>query len=269
MSRGKRTFVAISTETLQQRVGNPFTSLLPISGHAIAHASHLWRSFPIMPLMNLTNSQNAFAAAAHLPPGSALVIHDFGWQDYEQLLGALGDHSGLRVSYDSGRLEILSPSFKHDRYSRRLDLLVSAFCEVRGLRCECGGSATWKSPKLGKGVEADACYYVRNADRVIGGDDIGLDTHPPPDIAVEIDLTRSSVRKLSIYAALAVPEVWRYEGQSFVFYTLKEGSYSKIPASLQLPGLTPTMLLAALEDCDTRGSIAAVKAFRRRLRASK
>ena len=215
--------------------------------------------------MSLTDSQNAFAAAAHLRPGSALVIHDFGWQDYEQLLGAFGDRPGLRVSYDSGRLEILSPSPKHDTYSRRLDLFVAAFCEVRGLRCECYGSATWKSPKLGKGVEADACYYVRNADRVIGGEDIGLDTHPPPDIAVEIDFTGSSSMKLSIYGALAVPEVWGYDGQSFVFYTLKEGSYSEIPASLQLPGLTPTMLLAALEDCDARGSIAAVKAFRRRL----
>jgi Uma2 family endonuclease len=147
------------------------------------------------------------------------------------------------------------------------DLYVATFCEVRGIDFQMFGSATWKSKTLNKGVEPDACYYVENAHRVIGEQDIRLETHPPPDIAVEIDITNSSLKKLFIYAALGVPEVWRYDGHSYTFYILKDGKYSEIPASHQLPGLTGALLLEAIADGVKRGSIAAMKAFRRRLRA--
>jgi Uma2 family endonuclease len=222
-----------------------------------------------MPSMSLATSQEVFGAAQHLPRGAALIVHDFDWQDYEELLKAIGDRPGFRVNYDNGRLEIVSPSPKHDRYSRFPDLYVAAFCEVHGMDCELFGSATWKSKRLGKGVEPDACYYVRNAHHVIGVKDISLETHPPPDIAVEIDITNSSLKKLSIYAILGVAEVWRYDGKTYTFYNLKDGEYSEIRTSHQLPGLTGTMLLEAIEDGENRGSIPAVKAFRRRLRARK
>jgi Uma2 family endonuclease len=222
-----------------------------------------------MPSMSLATSRDVFAAAKLLPLGASMIIHDFGWRDYEQLLEAIGDCSGLRVCYDSGRLEIVSPSPKHDRYSRAPDLIVAAFCEVRGLNYQLYGSATWKLKALGKGVEPDACYYVKNVDRVLGEDDIRLETHPPPDICVEVDITNSSLRKLSIYAALSVPEVWRYDGRTFAFYTLRQGKYVETPESGQLPGLTGLMLLEAIEDCRTRGPIVAIKAFRHRLRASR
>jgi Uma2 family endonuclease len=146
---------------------------------------------------------------------------------------------------------------------------VAAFCEVRGQEFQLYGSATWKSERLQKAVEADACYYVKNADRVVGAKDIRLGTHPPPDIAVEIDITNSSLKKLSIYAALSIPEVWRYDGRAFTFYNLKNDKYEEISESLQLPGLTGAILLEALQDCEERGPLAALKAFRRRIRQAK
>ena len=222
-----------------------------------------------MPLMSLTPGREVFAAAENLPLGAALVVYDFGWKDYEQLLQIIGDRPGLRVSYDAGRLEIVSPSPKHARYSRGPDLFVAAFCELRSIDFEMFGSATWKSEDLNKGVEADACYYVKNAHRVIGLTEIRLGIHPPPDIVVEIDIANSSLRKLSIYAALSVPEVWRYDGRTFTFYSMKLGEYAEIPESRQLPGLTGAMLLEAIEDSQARGPIAAVKAFRRRIRSTK
>jgi Uma2 family endonuclease len=219
--------------------------------------------------MALTTSREVFSAAERLPPGARLVVHDFCWQDYDRLLEIIGDRSNLRVSFDSGRLEIVSPSRKHDNYSRMLDFCVAAFCEVRGLDFQMYGSATWRSSAIGKGVEPDACYYVRNVNRVLGQKDIELGTHPPPDIAVEIDVTNSSLAKLSIYAALGVPEVWRYDGQAFTFYVLTDVTYSETSSSRQLSGLTGPILLEALEDCETRGPLVAAKALRRRLRVSK
>ena len=222
-----------------------------------------------MPFMSLASSQDVFDAATHLPPGALLVIHDFEWQQYEQLLEAIGDRPGFRVSYDNGRLEIVSPSQKHDRLSRAPDLFVAAFCEVHGIDFQMFGSATWKSKSLNKGVEPDACYYVRNVERVMGLSDIRLDIHPPPDIAVEIDITNSSVRKFAIYAALGVPELWRYNGNALTFYSLRSGEYTEVPASSQLPGLSGAMLLEAIADSQSRGSLTALKAFRRRLRAAR
>ena len=98
--------------------------------------------------MSLATSQDVFEAAQHLPLGAALIIHDFDWQDYEQLLEAIGDRPGFRISYDNGRLEVVSPSPKHDGYSRFPDLYVAAFCEVLGRDCELFGSATWESKQL-------------------------------------------------------------------------------------------------------------------------
>ncbi|MBO0719619.1 MAG: Uma2 family endonuclease, partial [Blastocatellia bacterium] len=51
---------------------------------------------------------------------------------------------------------------------------------------------------------------------------------PPPDIVVEIDIHHSSVAKLPIYAALGVPEIWRYDG-----YTLKICNCSAGSASMK------------------------------------
>jgi Uma2 family endonuclease len=222
-----------------------------------------------MRLMNVPTTDDVLDAAEHLPFGATLVIHEFGWDDYERLLETIGDRPRWRISYDSGRLEILSPSPLHDKYGRLMDRFVVTFCEIRGLSCECYGGPTWKSKALGKGVEPDACYYIKNAHRVIGKRDIKLESDPPPDVCVEVDLTRSSLRQLSIYAALAVPEMWRFHGDAVTFYALAGEKYAEIPESLILPGLTGPMIVEAIEDCDTRGQMKALKTFRRRLRASK
>ena len=222
-----------------------------------------------MPSMSLTTSQDVFAAVTNLPLGAALVIHDFRWEDYEQLLEVIGERPSLRLNYDSGRLEIVSPLPEHKSCGKVIDLVLYVFSDVHGLSFQSYGTATWKSKELGKGVEPDACYYVKNAARVIGEKKIRLGTHPPPDVCVEIDITNSSIKKLSIYAALSVPEIWRYDGRAFTFYTLSGGKYSAIPESRQLPGLTGPMLVQVIEDCENRGQMIALKAFRRRLRASK
>lgn len=127
-----------------------------------------------MPIMSLTSSRDVFAAVENLPSGAGLVVYDFAWKDYEQLLQIIGDRRNLRVSYDCGKLEIVSPSPKHDLYSRAPDLFVAAFCDVRNLVFQLFGSATWKSEALNKGIEPDACYYVKNAHDIIGRTESGI-----------------------------------------------------------------------------------------------
>jgi Uma2 family endonuclease len=159
----------------------------------------------------------------------------------------------------------MSPLPEHEVYARFIDDLVRVWSDAMHLNLEKRGSATWKKQSLSSGVEPDACYFVQNADRIIGKRPINLESDPPPDIAVEIDVTNESSSGFSIYAALSVPEIWRYDGTSVVFYSLTEDSYREISESLGLPGLKPSAVAEALEHSKTAGQSVALRRFRQRL----
>jgi len=138
-----------------------------------------------------------------LPEGATLVLQQFSWDDYERLLDRLRKRRHLRVSYDSGRIEVMSPLPKHEKYARFIDQLVRVFADHLDVELESYGSTTWKRRALDQGIEADSCYYVAGAASVIGKDSIDLECDPPPDIAVEVDITNESLSKFGIYAAYA------------------------------------------------------------------
>jgi Uma2 family endonuclease len=207
-------------------------------------------------------------AIEHLPQGARLVIHEVTWDDYERLLEHPNNRPSLRVSYDRGRLEILSTSPEHEDYADFIRDLVLIFCETYDLTLETRGRATWKKPRLARGVEADGSYFIVSADRIIGKRQFDLEVDPPPDVVVEIDLTNDSIRKFPIYAALGIPEIWRYDGKTtMVFYELTGNDYHEIHESRILPGLKPQMLAAALEQSESEGQTVTRKAFRRKLRS--
>lgn len=212
-----------------------------------------------------TRSAEYLEAIDHLPVGAVLVIEDVPWAEYEELVNDL-ERPGLRVSYDRGRLEIMSPGPKHERYKDHVSLLVRAFAEESDVPLETFGSTTWKRRALERGVEPDICFYVVNADRVIGRSDIDLETDPPPDVAVEIETTRASISKFPIYAALGVPEMWRYDGRRLRMYRRQVESYLETDTSVVFPDLPSSLLTEFLELCTSKGQTTALKAFRQRLR---
>ena len=212
-----------------------------------------------------TSHEEVLQATEHLPDGATLVIHEFEWEEYERLLEVLEDRPKLRVSYDCGRLEILSPSVAHEQFTRLMDFIVYVFCEVFELKVRCFGQSTMKSKALAKGVEPDALYYVKSVELIRGKFDIVLGADPPPDIAVEIDFTKRSLRKLPIYAALKISEFWRYDGKKFTIYALTDQTYSPIPESRFLPGLTEAMLKEVMEAARTGDTMDVIKAFRKRV----
>jgi Uma2 family endonuclease len=223
-----------------------------------------------MPTMAPITPQEVLEAIEHLPFGGArLIVHDVSWEDYERISDSFVD-CGPRISYDCGRLEVVSPSNHHARPSRFLDRLLAEFCERRGLTLEAWGDTTWRKKTALKAAEADCCYYVSNAARVIGKEEFSLDkSDPPPDIVVEIDLTTDSRRKFSIYAGLGVSEVWILDGERLRFYELIEGQYEEAPNSRNLPGLTSQLLLEALDMADKVGQQRAMAAFRKRIQKLK
>jgi Uma2 family endonuclease len=214
-----------------------------------------------------TRSGSYLEAIDHLPAGALLVLPHVGWEDYEQLLEDLAGRPGVRVSYDDGRLQIMTPSAEHEEHKEFILRLAQVFSEERSIRLETRGSATWKRRTFRKGAEPDTCFYVTSAHRIIGRRQIDLETDPPPDVVVEIDMTNESLSKFPIYAAFGVPEIWRYDGTRVQMYALTGTSYTEAVSSAFFTGLTCSLLLEFLDQSKTIGQTDALKAFRQRLQA--
>ena len=212
-----------------------------------------------------TRTADYRAAVDHLPEGGTLVIRDATWEEYERVLEELSDHPNVRVTYDRGTLEIMTPLSEHEKSARFIDDLVRAWADARQLSVEKFGSTTWKRQRLARGTEPDACYYVAGAPRVIGKTAVDLESDPPPDVVVEVDITNESLSKFPLYAALGVPEIWRYDGKTVQFFELAGDTYRVEPESRFFRGLTPAMLVEALDHSRTAGQTAALDAFRRRI----
>jgi Uma2 family endonuclease len=202
-----------------------------------------------------------------LPAGALLRLQNVGWDDYEFLLTQMEEYPGHRLSYDCGRLNIVSPSLQHERYKVFAQKLIDILAEEMGLDIEPAGATTFKSKLLKKGLEPDECVYVQNAAHVIGKRSIKPDEDPPPDVAVEIDLSSDSIDKLPIYAALGVPEIWRYDGSVAHFYKLAGESYEVTQDSVSFPGFSVRDFAQYMERSRVEGYSAAARAFRKMLRS--
>jgi Uma2 family endonuclease len=116
---------------------------------------------------------------------------------------------------------------------------------------ESTGSVTLKREPFG--AEPDSSFYVRNAAGVVGKKELDLAADPPPDIAVEIDISRERIDKKAIYADFNVPEFWRYDGRQLRAFALRGGTYVEIAVSEELAGLPIAELARFLELRGTTG----------------
>src|SRR5436190_2363972 len=120
----------------------------------------------------------------------------------------------------------MSPRLEHDDDGRFLGDLVFVLTEELGLPLKRGGSTTLRRRLKQRGIEADECFWIANAPRMAGRRRLDLRVDPPPDLAIEVDVTHSPLDRLSIYAALKIPEVWRLKGDELLFYVLGgDGTY--------------------------------------------
>jgi Uma2 family endonuclease len=183
-------------------------------------------------------------ATVHSPPEQRFVLHGIPWRTYLRLLRVLTDRPGVRLTYDRGTLELMTLSHEHESYAYLLSRLVDALTEELGLPVKGGGSTTFRRRKRRRGLEPDACWWIASEALVRGKTEIDLRRDPPPDLGLEVDVTHSSLDRLSIYAALGIPEVWRLEGQALLCHLLgSDGRYAVSPSSRAFPNLAPADLL--------------------------
>jgi len=164
-----------------------------------------------------------------------VILHNISWQTYQSLITDFEAEPALRLTYDRGTLEIRMPLDPHETYKKLIGRLIEAATEELDLEIRSLGSRTCDRADLRRGLEPDQCYYIQHEAVVRAVEQIDLDQFPPPDLAVEVDITSSSLDRFSIYADLGIPEVWRYDGQALTIYFLQDGKYERCDRSLALP----------------------------------
>jgi Uma2 family endonuclease len=193
---------------------------------------------------------------------SRTLLRGISWSTYEALLKDL-EHSAVRLTYDRGLLEIMSPLPPHEVNKHRLRRLIETLTEELDIPIQGGGSTTFKSELINKGLEADECYWVRHEPQVRNKKSLDLDTDPPPDIGLEIENTRSILKKMSIYSALGVPEVWRFNGRTLRVATLNpDGTYVWSNRSPTFTFLDLKDLVRFVQMIDDEGETHWIRGFR-------
>jgi Uma2 family endonuclease len=164
-----------------------------------------------------------------------LLLPSIRWETYRAIADDLEAQPNKRLTYDNGLLEIRMPSDLHESYKKLLGRIVEALTEALEIEICSLGSMTCDRQDLARGLEPDQCYYIQNEAKIWGKDKINLQIDPPPDLAIEVDITSSSINRFAIYAKLAVPEIWRYDGQIITIHHLIGDRYVLSDRSLSLP----------------------------------
>lgn len=197
------------------------------------------------------------------PAQQYLLLENQTWSDYLDMERRTDDRPGLRLTYDRGRIEVMTLSYQHENLKEVLDRLLFALVDELDGDIASGGSTIFRKEILDRGLEPDVCYYLENAPLVRGKDKLDLDIDPPPDLAIEVEVSRSALDRIGIYAALGVPEVWRTDGESMTFLLLNDsGDYEEHSASGHFPAIRGDSLVPFLQERKELSEIALVREFR-------
>ncbi len=197
-----------------------------------------------------------------IPPGQRILLRDITWQEFEQILEELGEHRAARIAYSHHILEIMTPLPEHESNKEIIGDLIKALLEELDTEVYCLGSTTFKNELMQQGIEPDNCFYIQNESKVRGKDRLDLKVDPPPDLALEIDVTSRTHR--DIYARLGVPELWGFEQGHLQINVLDNGSYREVKFSPNFPNLSIKEIIPQyLKQVKIVGRNKTLKAFRK------
>jgi Uma2 family endonuclease len=191
-----------------------------------------------------------------------MVLENVAWETYVELAD---QRSGSipRMTYDNGVLEMMSPKREHENIGRLIGRIVETYSELMDIEIISVASVTVKRSDLAKAFEANESYYVTHAAQLLGKKELDFAVDPPPDLVIEVELTSSAIKKMQLFAAMHVLEVWRHDGESLQMHRWLDGTYQKIESSVQLPGLTTQQINETLALRDTIGETKLIQGFRK------
>ena len=196
-----------------------------------------------------------------IQPGQQLLVEDVNWQQFESILAELGERRASRLSYSNGRLEIMVPLPEHEKAKEIIGDMVKILLETRQIAFESLGSTTLKNERMSQAVEPDTCFYIQNQAAVIGKNRLDMSVDPPPDLAIEIDLT--SRTQLDNYQILGVPELWRYARRGLQINVLQAEQYIESDVSPTFPNIPIVELVNQYtQQSQVAGRTSAIQAFK-------
>jgi hypothetical protein len=174
-----------------------------------------------------------------------------GYQAIAKILEASADH--VLIAFDGERVELrMSAKYIHEEDLKRLRFLVEVLADARRVPRHGLGMARWDRPEAGRGLESDATYYLDAAKIKVAlarpEDPLLL---PLPDLAIEVDHSAPQIDRESIYAALRVPEIWRFDGADLEIDVLNGDAYTTGDISPTF-GATAAEVAAWVLDRDAR-----------------
>ncbi|WP_404787031.1 Uma2 family endonuclease [Altericista sp. CCNU0014] len=201
-------------------------------------------------------------------PGQRLQVQEVGWSEFEAILHELGDKRASRIAYSNGVLEIRMPLPKHEKAKVLIGDMVKILLEELDIDNECFGSSTFKRQDMAKGIEPDDCFYIEHHAQMIGKERIDLTVDPPPDLAIEVDVT--SKTGLEAYQTLGVPELWRFEAGQLRIGVLQQGQYVDTQVSPNFPGFAIADTITQFIDrSQVEGRSQTLRAFRQWVQAQR
>ncbi|MEH2144916.1 Uma2 family endonuclease [Nostoc sp.] len=194
-------------------------------------------------------------------PGQQMLLKDINWQQLENILEEIGEKRAARISYSHGWLEIMVPLPEHEKDKEYIGELVRILLDKLQIDFEPFGSTTLKNERMQQAVEPDTSFYIQNQAAIIGKNRIDLNIDPPPDLAIEIDIT--SRTRFENYEILGVPELWRHTQQGLEISLLEQGKYIKSESSPNFPDIPIVELVNEyVQQCLTIGRSQAMRNFR-------
>lgn len=171
-----------------------------------------------------------------LDPGNQVIFLHQQWEDYERLLSLRQDKTYPKLYFNGKNQEIrlMSPLASHGKRIAILRSLIIIILNKKGKDWECFDPITLKIPDQA-GLEPDTCFYIENRQAILGKDKIDLTVDPPPDLAIEVDLT--SITDVEAYQLLKIPELWVYRRESLKVYLLQGESYQESDKSRLFPDI--------------------------------
>ena len=201
-----------------------------------------------------------------LPAQEQSFLLDTDWEGYLKICEVVGERP-IKITYDRGLLELMTNSYEHESMKTILSTMFEALLVEREIDYLGGGQMTFRRQDLDRGLEPDECYWISHWKAMRGVREFDSLVHPPPDLVLEIDVTRSSINRIKMLAAMGVPEVWRYQLKGALEVRVLEapGEYKLVEESQVVPGFAPACLLSFLTEHPDLSISGLVRAFRRSL----
>lgn len=169
----------------------------------------------------------------------------YDWQQFKGIKTLIEQQPGVKISYLDGVIELMTLGEEHERIKSIIAILLGIYFWQKEIEFTPVGSATRESEEKGVSFEPDESYYIG-------------EKKEHPDLAIEVNITSGSVKKLEKYKRFKTKEVWLWENNKFSLYYLENNEYKQIFKSQLLPDLN----FKLLEDCVLMSSqLEAIKIF--------